>query len=114
MPEKLFSLADEADEALEALRRHYFLIHVVTQSICSLLFVTGSVLVLINDTGRVASWVYLAGSLAFATLPAIRIAHEKGHRAMSRSRKTGGGNGEGSGSDAAPRQAAQAGRRGGA
>lgn len=96
MPERLFSLADEADEALEALRRHYFLIHVVTQSICSLFFVTGSVLVLINDTGRVASWVYLAGSLAFAILPAIRLAHEKGHRAISKARKAGGGSGEGS------------------
>ena len=91
MPERLSGFAREADEALEALRRHYFWIHLGAQSICALLFVAGSALMLFDGTRSVAPWVFLAGSLTFATLPAIRLAHEKGHQAIRGRRKPSGG-----------------------
>ena len=82
VPERVSGFAREAEAALEALRAHYFWIHLCAQSACSLLFVTGSTLMLFDATKPFAPWVFLAGSLAFATLPIIRLAHEKGHRAL--------------------------------
>ena len=89
MPERIIGFAREAEAALEALRVHYFWIHLGAQSICSLLFVTGSSLMLFQATESVAPWVFLAGSLAFATLPVIRLLHEKGHQAIRGGRDPG-------------------------
>ena len=89
MPERIGGLAREAEAAHEALRARYFWIHLGTQSICTLLFVTGSALMLFDRTKSNAPWVFLAGSLTFATLPLIRLASEKGQRAI-RERRGGG------------------------
>ncbi|WP_372623948.1 YrhK family protein [Falsiroseomonas sp.] len=88
VPERITGFAREAEAALEALRTHYFWIHLGAQSICSLLFVTGSALMLFEATKPTAPWVFLAGSVTFATLPAIRLLHEKGHRAIRGRRET--------------------------
>ncbi|GGB47728.1 hypothetical protein GCM10011505_31040 [Tistrella bauzanensis] len=64
----------------EATRRRYFAIHVAVQALCALLFVTGGILTLMRDATSAASWVYLAGSLAFTTGPIIRLLHERAHR----------------------------------
>jgi YrhK-like protein len=81
----------EADEALEALRRHYFGIHLGAQFACSLLFVAGSALMLVDGTKALAPLVFLVGSLVFATLPAIRLLHEKEHRTIRGRREDGAG-----------------------
>lgn len=64
----------------EATRRRYFAIHVAVQALCSLLFVTGGILTLMRDATSAASWVYLAGSLAFSASPVIRLLHERAYR----------------------------------
>lgn len=87
MPERLYGFAREADAALEALRKHYFWIHLSLQSVCALLFVTGSTLMLFESTKPMSPWVFLAGSVTFASLPVVRLLHEVGHRAIRGQRR---------------------------
>lgn len=84
MPEELSRPQEGAEEALEVLRRHYFRLHIGVQSVCSLLFVTGSTLMLAESTKPAAPWAFLGGSLCFAMLPVVRLLHEKGQQALSR------------------------------
>jgi hypothetical protein len=62
VPERITGFAREAEAAREALRAHYFWIHLGAQSICSLLFMIGSALMLFDATKSAAPWVFLAGS----------------------------------------------------
>jgi hypothetical protein len=89
VPEGIAGFARESEAALEALRAHHFRVHLCTQFICSLLFVTGSTLMLFESTSSVAPCVFLTGSLTFAALPVIRLLHEKGHQSIRGRRDPG-------------------------
>ena len=73
-----------AGRAFRVLSRRYFWIHMSIQSVCATCFLAGSILTLFEATKLATSWVYLAGSLTFAALPAVRLLNRKAQSVLSR------------------------------
>jgi hypothetical protein len=76
MTERLNGFDQEIDEILEALRQRYFWIHLIADFLAGFCFVVGSILFFYPDLVYAGTWLFLIGSLLFASKPTIRLAHQ--------------------------------------
>jgi hypothetical protein len=76
MTERLNGFDEEVDEILEALRKRYFWIHLIADFLAGFCFVFGSLFFFYQSLIYAGTWLFLVGSILFASKPTIRLAHQ--------------------------------------
>jgi hypothetical protein len=85
--ERLNGFQRELEDALEAVRRRYFWIHLTVDFLAGISFVVGSVFFFYPSLVYAGTWLFLVGSILFAAKPSVRLAHELKRGRVSKSMK---------------------------